>query len=706
MSNANDFVIEKGSLQRYRGTDIHVIVPDGVKTIDNYAFRRYNEIRSVQLPESVTKIGEYAFQDCIALEQINIPENVKSIGAEAFRNCRGLKNIVFSGVPEKMGLLAFYGCWKLIENPPEQLRDFLARMREGKLTLEEGKKLYQFSKAKSVATIKEFDGVSMLAWDGTKYPYVMSNRENTLIIPVSIGDLPVVKAPSKQLPEDAIVYCGAEQFDKLPRPNKAILAAQWLMEDKMLREELTDKIQVFIKKYAEDVTYALDSCEDPAAYQRFLETAKPKAALIEKLVEQCSGKAEILAVLLGSGSTPKQEDAGLSLDAKPKMTVAELKKLWTYQTLMIAATGEKVIELTNYKGHDKHVEIPAFIGKTRVAVVKGIFPAEVESVEFPNEEIEIKCSFRNCKTMADGNGFIYVNVGGRCVLTDYIGPKDIDVLAVPEGVTENAYGSFREINAREVILPEGFVNLAGSSFADCRRLQKVTLPESLRTIERMAFQNCSALNQLYIPEGITKIDILDVKRTKDPTFTIYGKQGSAAHSYAEKYGHAFIEGYPQEVSAPDFLITDGILTGYVGSGGDVIIPENVTEIGSFAFHENKQITSLTIGNQVCIIRSYAFANCNNLVSVRISGKVKTIEKCAFQFSGLKQAELEEGVETIGANVFGYLSPRGAAVHIPPSVQEIGEDAFYSNFGTTTLCVKAGSYAESYAKEHNIPFAVE
>ena len=75
------------------------------------------------------------------------------------------------------------------------------------------------------------------------------------------------------------------------------------------------------------MTYALNSCEDLVAYQRFLETARPKAALIEKLVEQCSGKAEILAVLLGSGSTPKQEDAGLSLDAKPKMTVAELKKL-------------------------------------------------------------------------------------------------------------------------------------------------------------------------------------------------------------------------------------------------------------------------------------------------------------------------------------------------------------------------------------------
>ena len=490
MSNASDFIIERGILERYSGRDAHVVVPDEVKTIGSYAFQRRDDILSVQLPDSVTKISDNAFKNCIALEQINLPANVKTIGTEAFRNCRKLQTVSFAGEPEKIGLLAFYGCWKLVQNTPASLQAFFARMQAGELTLEEGKKLYQFSKAKDVATIKEFDGISMLDWDGTKYPYVFNNSEKSLIIPVAIGDLPVAKAPSKQLPEDAIVYCGTDIFDKLPRSNKAILATQWLMKDKMLREELTDKIQVFIKKYAEDVAYALNSCEDPAAYQRFLEIAKPKAALIDKMVEQCSDKAEILAVLLGAGSTSKQGTTNLSLDAKPKVTVAELKKLWTYQTLMIAATGEKVIELTNYKGHDKHVEIPAFIGKTRVAVVRGVFPAEVESVEFPNEEIEIKCSFRNCKAMADGNGFVYVNVGGRCVLTDYIGSKDIDILIVPEGVTENAYGSFEKLAVREVILPNGFVSLAASSFADCWRLQKVTLPESLRTIERMAFQSC------------------------------------------------------------------------------------------------------------------------------------------------------------------------------------------------------------------------
>ena len=706
MSNLNDFVVEKNILKRYTGKDPYVEVPDGVKSIDSYAFQRNANIRAVRLPDSVTKINDKAFSGCISLEEINIPEKVKTIGSEAFRNCRHLQNIVFFGEPEKIGLLAFWGCWKLVKNTPPLLQEFFANMKEGKMTLEEGKNLYVFSKAKGTATIKEFNGVSMQAWDGTKYPYVFSNRENTLIIPVLIGDLPVAKAPSKQIPEDAIVYCGAEHFDKLPRSNKAILAVQWLMEDKMLREELTEKILAFIKKYADDVVYALSSCEDPAVYQRFLETAKPKAALIEKMVEQCSGKTEILAVLLNSGKSAKREAVNLTLDAKPKMSVAELKKLWTYQTYTIAETGEKAVEITNYKGHEKRVEIPEYIGKARVAVVRGVFPSEVESVDFPNEEMEIKCSFRNCKAMADANGFIYVNAGSRCVLTDYIGSNDIEKLIVPDGITETAYGVLRELNAREVILPDGFVSLAGSSFADCCRLQKVTLPESLRTIEQMAFQDCRALNQLYIPEGVTKIGILDLKRTKDASFTIYGKQGSAAHAYAEKYGHTFVEGYPENILMPDFLIKDGILTGYVGSGGDIVIPEDVTEIGSFVFNKNRKITSLMIGNQVCVIHSYAFANCNNLASVKISGNVKVIEDCAFQISGLKQVELEEGVEEIGADAFGYLSATGATVHIPSSVREIGVDAFYSNMGTTTLYVKVGSYAETYAKENNIPFVAE
>ena len=40
-------------------------------------------------------------------------------------------------------------------------------------------------------------------------------------------------------------------------------------------------------------------------------------------------------------------------------------------------------------------------------------------------------------------------------------------------------------------------------------------------------------------------------------------------------------------SANDFVIVKGVLTEYLGSGGDVVIPEGVTEIKSDAFQRCK-----------------------------------------------------------------------------------------------------------------------
>lgn len=46
-----------------------------------------------------------------------------------------------------------------------------------------------------------------------------------------------------------------------------------------------------------------------------------------------------------------------------------------------------------------------------------------------------------------------------------------------------------------------------------------------------------------------------------------------------------------------------------------------------------------------------------------------------------------------------------SIRIPNSVQHIAEDAFYFA-NKLTIHAPAGSYAETYAKENNIPFVVE
>ena len=108
MNNINDFTIKNGTLQRYKGKDYKVVVPDGVKTIGARAFQK-KHVGEVILPESVTKIGTEAFDECVHLCKIHIPDTVTSIGEYAFRNCH-LENPVLPKKLKKIGKGAFYRC--------------------------------------------------------------------------------------------------------------------------------------------------------------------------------------------------------------------------------------------------------------------------------------------------------------------------------------------------------------------------------------------------------------------------------------------------------------------------------------------------------------------------------------------------------------------------------------------------------------------
>ena len=54
----------------------------------------------------------------------------------------------------------------------------------------------------------------------------------------------------------------------------------------------------------------------------------------------------------------------------------------------------------------------------------------------------------------------------------------------------------------------------------------------------------------------------------------------------------------------DFVIENGVLTKYTGSGGDVIIPAGVTKIGNLAFSDCANLTSVTIPEGVTEIRGW------------------------------------------------------------------------------------------------------
>ena len=102
----------------------------------------------------------------------------------------------------------------------------------------------------------------------------------------------------------------------------------------------------------------------------------------------------------------------------------------------------------------------------------------------------------------------------------------------------------------------------------------------------------------------------------------------------------------------DFVIEDGILKKYIGSGEDVAIPQGVTEIGP-----------------------RAFGFCTALTDVTIPGSVKRIgDEAFFCCEALRSATVEAGVEEIGDGTF-WNCKNLLSASLPQSVVRIGEKAF-------------------------------
>lgn len=172
-----------------------------------------------------------------------------------------------------------------------------------------------------------------------------------------------------------------------------------------------------------------------------------------------------------------------------------------------------------------------------------------------------------------------------------------------------------------------------------------------------------------------------------------------------------------ETSDYTFDPTTGTVTGYSGTGGDVVIPDSidgvpVKAIGENAFMRCTSLTKITMPDTVTSVGEYAFFDCSSLESVNLPNTLTTVGKLAFQgcsslkeitipagvtswgnqaflqCTSLTRVTISEGVTSVGNYAFTYCNSL-SSVTLPSTLTSIGGVAFGSCTSLTEITIPEG-----------------
>lgn len=84
-----------------------VVIPEGVKSIENGAFEGCTDLKRVTIPNTVTHIKEWAFGCCDSLKTVKISNSVTNIEDYAFYSCHSLRTIKLPNSVKRIGQWSF-----------------------------------------------------------------------------------------------------------------------------------------------------------------------------------------------------------------------------------------------------------------------------------------------------------------------------------------------------------------------------------------------------------------------------------------------------------------------------------------------------------------------------------------------------------------------------------------------------------------------
>lgn len=277
----------------------------------------------------------------------------------------------------------------------------------------------------------------------------------------------------------------------------------------------------------------------------------------------------------------------------------------------------------------------------------------------------------------------HVSEDGRLVIIDGVlygfAPVGLTSYEIPAGVVKMmpSVCAFTP-ELKSIVLPDGLEEIGDMCFK-ASGLESVTIPASVKSMSQYAFKECFQLRNLL---GDSHFISADRKYLFDPDWpyapmvlTFFAGKDDTSYTIPEEIRHIgsysfegcsklkslTVPGTLESIGGEAFMGCDNlealygnnITSDHKGIMGpdhellfllpnideDYVIPAEVTKIGNNLFYDRQNLRSVTMGDQVTSIGSYAFAYCRSLKTLTLSANLK-------DFGGFNPINFCESLEAV------------------------------------------------------------
>ena len=331
--------------------------------------------------------------------------------------------------------------------------------------------------------------------------------------------------------------------------------------------------------------------------------------------------------------------------------------------------------------------------------------------------------FETATTVVVGEGITTIPHWGFAMF------ENLSSVTLPSTLTTIGKAALEECAFTTIDLPEGLITIGDYAF-QIGKLTTVTIPSTVTYIGEVAFQAmesltsvtflntdpttitfgenifqaCDNLTAIYVPATV-----VDAYQTALPAYASLIVEGGApspatSGSCGTNATWSYSEGVMTISGSGDMTdysssMTDIPWIDYQTSITKVVIGDEITHVGDWAFQGCTELNSVTIGENVTSIGNGSFDNCTNdgFTMLTIPNSVQTIGIDAFSNNHLKYICFGSGLTEIGMEAFMVcqdLEAIGIYANTPPT---LGMEAFMACNVLASIYVssaKIGDYKEA------------